>query len=177
MLAAVRNGDAKELAELMRQDPGFDVNMDPDGDECTLLHYACVDSSSFPVIPLLLAHPDIDVNVKDVYGGTPFFLACWNESTSCVREMLKDSRVKVNEPNNAGYTPLWYPAYYGYLDVIKWWIASGREMYLGKPGNEETDAIGAAKERGRTEVVALLERFKENPVETNYAVRVELGLL
>jgi len=27
MLAAVQNGDVKELAELMRQDPDFDVNM------------------------------------------------------------------------------------------------------------------------------------------------------
>ena len=37
MLAAVMNGDAKELAELMRQDPGFDVNMAVDGYGCTLL--------------------------------------------------------------------------------------------------------------------------------------------
>jgi len=27
MLAAVQSGDVKKLAELMRQDPGFDVNM------------------------------------------------------------------------------------------------------------------------------------------------------
>ena len=107
-MAAVEKGNAKELAELMRQDPGFNVNMELDGDGYTLLHYACLESSSSPVIPLLLAHPDIDVNVKDVYGGTPFFLACWNESTSCVREMLKDSRVKVNEPDNHGRTPLWH---------------------------------------------------------------------
>jgi len=65
MLAAVKKGDAKELAELMRQDPGFDVNMDQDGNEWTLLHYACSEDSRSPVIPLLVAHPDIDVNVKD----------------------------------------------------------------------------------------------------------------
>jgi len=29
MLAAVRKGDTKELAELMRQDPGFKVNQQP----------------------------------------------------------------------------------------------------------------------------------------------------
>ena len=50
-------------------------------------------------------------------------------------------------------------------------------MNLGKPGDVyRTDAIGRAKERDRTEVVTLLERFKENPVETRHAVRVELGL-
>jgi len=68
--------------------------------------------------------------------------------------------------------------YGDHLDTIKWWIASGREMDLGKPGDvDETDAIGGAKWYGETEVVALLERFKENPVETRHGVRLELGLL
>ena len=69
----------------------------------------------------------------------------------CVREMLKDSRVNVNEPDGDGHAPLWDAAVGGRLDVIKWWIASG--------------------------VVTLLERFKENPVETRHAMRVELGLI
>ena len=71
MLAAVESGDVKELAELMRQDPGFDVNM-LDGNGQTLLHHACSGDSSSPMIPLLLAHPDIHVNVKNNYGVTPF---------------------------------------------------------------------------------------------------------
>jgi len=46
-----------------------------------------------------------------------------------------------------------------------------------EPGDvDETDAIGVAKKEGETEVVTLLERFKENPVETRHQVRVELGL-
>ena len=140
-----------KVAELVRQDPGFNVNMDL-GYGCTLLHFACERDSRSAVIPLLLAHPDIDVNVKDIFGRTPFLLACYNGNTSCVREMmLKDYRVKPNERNNSGQTPLWWAAYGGNLEVIKWWIASG--------------------------VVTLLERFKENPVETRHAVTVELGLI
>ena len=76
----------------------------------------------------------------------PFYLACIFGRTSCVREMLKDSRVDVNEPNTRGETPLWRAAINGHLDVIKLWIASGREMDLGKPGDVyKTDAIGVAK--------------------------------
>jgi len=82
MLAAVKSGDAKKLAELIRQDPGFDVNMDQDGYGQTLLHYACDGDSRSAVIPLLLAHPDIDVNAKSVYKKTPFYWACFG-STSC----------------------------------------------------------------------------------------------
>jgi len=173
METAVRNGDAKKVAELIRQDPGFKVNMDQDGIGYTLLHYACLNRSA--VIPLLLAHPDIDVNMKNKTGDTPFRLACNQGFTPCVREMLKDSRVKVNEPDKYGSTPLWSAARYGYLDIIKWWIVSSREMDLGKPGDvHKTDAIRAARRSGQTEIVALLKRFKENPLETRHATKVEL---
>ena len=97
------------------------------------------------------------------------------EGPACVQLLLKDARVKVNEPDNDGYTPLYWAAYYGHLEVIKWWIASGREMDLGQPGNEKNDAIGVAKKRGKTEVVSLLERFKDNPEETRHEMRMELG--
>ena len=76
MLAAVKSGDAKKVAEMISQDPGFNMNM-VDGDWYTLLHYACLQDSRSAVIPLLLAHPDIDVNAKDSIGITPFFCACY----------------------------------------------------------------------------------------------------
>ena len=105
MLAAVEKGDVKELSELMKQDPGFDVNMDMNGYGHTLLHYACSEDRISAVIPLLLAHPGIDVNVKDDTRWTPFSYACQTGSAPSVREMLKDSRVKVNEPVEDGLFP------------------------------------------------------------------------
>ena len=125
MLATVQSGDAKKVAELMRQDPGLNVNKAVDRNRHSLLDYACSDEGRSAVIPLLLAHPDIDVNVKDKYGYTPFYCACGSGQLSCVREMLKDSSVKVNEPDNGGTTTLWVAAANGNFDVIKWWIASG----------------------------------------------------
>jgi len=56
-----------------------------------------------------------------------------------------------SEPNNSGYTPLCSAAYDGHLDIIKWWVASGREMDLGEPGDVDmTDAIGEARENKKT---------------------------
>jgi len=91
--------------------------------------------------------------------------------------MLKDSRVKVNEPNDDGRTPLfWAVAASGQFDVIKGWIASGREMDLGKRGDfYGTDAIGVANWRGKTEVATLLERFKSDTAKTRQEVRLEIG--
>jgi len=51
-----------------------------------------------------------------------------------------DPRVKVNDPEWNGNTPLCQAAASDQLDVIKWWIASGREMDLGKPRDEKTGA-------------------------------------
>ena len=96
-----------------------------------------------------------------------------------------DSRVDPNAGNNEGETPLWKAAYGGLLDVIVVWIASGREMDLGKPGVEKSDAIhGATLEEGwmsvdqreqKMKVAALLEKFKENPRKTRSEVRTEIG--
>ena len=79
--------------------------------------------------------------------------------------------MKVNEPVASGSTPLWYATRNGRLNVIRWWIASGREMDLGTPGDvDDTDVIGVAKKYGKTELATLLERFKKNPVETRYSM-------
>ena len=77
MKAAVKEGDTKKLAEVIRQNPGFDVNEVQDGNGWTLLHHACDESDiRSAVIPLLLAHPVINVNLKDKSGHTPFYWAC-----------------------------------------------------------------------------------------------------
>ena len=90
--------------------------------------------------------------------------------------MLKDSRVKVNETDDHGYTPLYLAARWGHLDVIRWWIVSGREMDLGTPGDvDKTDAIRVAKKEKETEIATLLERFKSDAAHTRHAMRVELG--
>jgi len=63
----------------------------------------------------------------------------------------------VNEPENNGETPLFWAAYEGHQDVIKWWIASGREMNLGTPGDDMTDAIGAsARDVARKKMLRLI---------------------
>jgi len=173
MWLAAKNGQLSYLQEILRDNPVINVNW---GNRTgwTALHFACHKGYG-PILALLLAHPDIDVNLKTDSGFTPFMHSFANGKTSPVRLMLKDSRVQVNEPHSDGYGPLRCAASAGFLDVIKWWIVSGREMDLGKPGDDRTDAIWAAKKDGKTGVVTLLERFKENPEKTRQQVRMEVG--
>ena len=114
--------------------------------------------------------------MKDKGGYTPFFIASSDGNPPCVREMLRDSRVMVNEPDDDGFTPLWQ-AGTKHIDIIQVWIASGREMDLGQPGDvDHTDAIGVAKQQDKTEVVTLLERFKSDAAKTRSEVRKQLGI-
>jgi len=173
---AAYQGKVEEVEEILRDYPNINVNWvneEENGQPFALQQACSVGHDS--VVSLLLAHPDIDVNQKDRGGHTAFIYASAYGRSSCVRLLLKDSRVLVNERNEDGYTPLNWATFFGRLDVIKWWIASGREMDLGTPGNDYTDSIGTAKKVGETEAATLLERFKENPEETRYSVRMELG--
>jgi len=77
MERAVKEGDAKKLAELIRQDPGFDVNMDRNRFGVTLLHVACYRDSRSAVIPLLPAHPDIDVSEERIWTGSLSLCLRW----------------------------------------------------------------------------------------------------
>jgi len=173
---AARDGQFSEVKRLLRENPAINVNWQKPSWGGTPLHCACQNGHGV-IVGVLLSHSAIDVNLKTNLGHTAFYSASFNGCASCVREMLKDSRVKVNKPDDDGCTPLWSAARYGYHDLIKWWIASGREMDLGIPGDvDKTDAIGAAKEEGKIEVVSLLERFKSDAAKTRSEVRKELGI-
>jgi len=166
----------EEVKSILRKNPSLNVNWKNEGDLAnTALFTACWKGHD-SVVSILLAHPDIDPNLKQENGWTPFWTASWLGNTSCVRLLLQDHRVMVNEPNDKLETPLWYAAYFGRHDVIKLWIASGREMNLGKPDIDKTDAIGAAKQEKKTEVVTLLERLKSDATKTRSEVRKQLGI-
>jgi len=170
------SGRVEDVKSILRKNPSLNVNWkNEEIDSETALHAACYKGHD-SVVSILLAHPDIDPNLKNKFGDTPFLFACFYGRTSCVRLLLQDQRVMVHEPTNPGSTPLRWAAYYGRHDVIKWWIASGREMNLGTPGDSYTDTIGAAKKEKKTEVVSLLERFKSDAGKTRSEIKTELGI-
>ena len=173
---AANGGKVEEVKSILRKNPSLNVNWKNDENDARTALYAASRYGHDSVVSILLAHPDIDPNLKEKDGYTPFLWASWLGNTSCVRLLLQDLRISVNEPDNDERTPLRQAAYYGHLDIIKWWIASKREMDLGTPGDRKTDAIQMAKGRGKTEVVTLLERFKKDACKTRVRVRLELGI-
>ena len=171
---AACDGKEEDMRKILKKHPDIDVNAKYQGGWAPL-HIACLNGHD-KIVSLLLAHPHIRVNDKTAEGFTPFLVTCrTRRSSSCARVLLKDPRVEVNEPRDDGSTPLYEAIFWGSIEIIKWWVGSGREMDLGKPWNEKTDAIKRARKSGRTELASLLERFQENPIQTRNVIRKELG--
>jgi len=174
LIDAAISGDAPLVAEILTNNPDIDINWKYEKISGRATAHWMADKGIGFILGLLLTHPDIDVNMRDNSGCTPLLLACEAGNFDPVGVLLKDFRVDVNEPNYESHTPLYRAAFSGSIFVIQTWIASGREMNLGRPG-KNTDVIRIAKERGNTEALTLLERFKENPVETRHQVRLKSG--
>ena len=99
---AAKDGNVDVVKSILRKNPSLNVNWKNEGDYArTALSAACFNGHD-SVVSVLLAHPDIDPNLKQKDGWTPFMRACSNGSTSCVRLLLQDQRVKANEPDRDG---------------------------------------------------------------------------
>jgi len=174
---AARDGKVDLLASLLERNRNFDVNWQyHDEDAQTMLHQASGSGYS-SVVHLLLRHPLLAVNKRDRSGRTAFHLACLNGRVKVAQMLLAAPSFDPSATlDSRGNTALRDAASWGHLDVIRAWMASGREIDLGDPGNVKTDAIGEAAKANRAKVVALLRRFKENPRQTANEARRDLGL-
>jgi len=77
LYSAVSNGDVSAVKEILRNNPTVDVNWShPDDKRFTFLHRARGGDHS-SIVAILLAHPGINVNLKNSYGGTSFWYACY----------------------------------------------------------------------------------------------------
>jgi len=179
---AAENGRVAEVLSVLRDNPGLNVNWtNNDNIQWTALHHASI-SGHVEVVKVLLAHPGITVNCKDIVGQTPFSLGCEGGNVSVVCVLLKDPRVDVTMADNMGCTPLWYASRDGHHEVVERLMASGRDLgdignTKGKYGGEEFTALEIARENENSEVVSLLENFMDNPTQTPHELRMKLGVL
>ena len=178
---AARDGRASDVSSLLRDHPEINVNWTNPG----FYQFAALHSASrwddVEVVKLLLAHPNINVNLQSIDGQTPLSKGCENGKVSVVRVMLKDPRVDITLDDNDGRTPLWYAARDAYHEVIEWLIASARDLgdVKNKKGirrdGDDFTALEIAREEKKSEVVALLERFIANPAQTRQEIRKRLN--
>jgi len=161
---------------LLKDHADLDVNWG-DISGWTALHTASF-RGHIEVLKVLLAHRDINVNAKNRDGDTPLALTCKCGKVSVVRILLKDPRVDVTLGDKNGSTPLWWASHERRLEVVEWFIASGKNLgdvknTQGKNWYQGT-AVEIARQFRSTEIVSLLERFISNPSQTRHDVLVQL---
>jgi len=100
-----------------------------------------------------------------------------------VELLVRDPRVNVTLADNRGCTPLWNASRNGFLEVIEWLIACGRDLgdltvrvQNWRDGRDYT-AAEVARENEWHYVAELLDRFVANPAETRHEVLAVLGVL
>ena len=183
LYAAAHEGLASEVSSLLRDHPGLDVHWENQLSYFqTALHTASV-NGHVDVVKLLLAHPNIKVNLRQQYGRTPFALSCANGNEAVIRVLLKDSRIDITLADHAERTPLWIASCSGHDKAIEWLIASGRELgdVKNKKGkhwdDQEYTALEIATKKDQAKATSVLERFIANPAQTRYEIRVKLEVL
>ncbi len=103
LVAAVKNGDAETVAEMLSV-PGIDVNKATNNGWTPL--YGAAREGYTEVVKLLLAAPGIDVNKANGSGWTPLNTAAYNGHTEVVKLLLAVPGIDVNKANAYGGTPL-----------------------------------------------------------------------
>ena len=125
-----------EVSSLLRDHPDINVNWTDEYQEAAL-HITSL-YGHVEIVKLLLAHPTINVNLRNSDGKTPLSYGCSYESV--VEVLLKDPRVDVTFDDSRGCAPLWKASYNGEYELVEWLIASGRD--LGDVMNKRERILG-----------------------------------
>ena len=84
---AADNGKVEEVKSILRKNPSLNVNWKNEGESAWTALYAACENGHDSVVSILLAHPDIDPNLKEEEGKTPFMTACWEGNTKQLPKM------------------------------------------------------------------------------------------
>jgi serine/threonine-protein phosphatase 6 regulatory ankyrin repeat subunit B len=120
------------------------------------------------VVKKLLAN-GADLNKKGDGGWTALMLASQGGHTQVVEDLLFDKKVKINEANNYGMTPLMLAIERKYVDIGVKLLERGADSNISVVGeeNEGWTALMFASSEGFVEIVNMLLDTGANPNKKN----------
>jgi len=120
-----KNNDAQDIATKLILYAKHYEPSNMHNNECPLL-INIFKSYKKNLLPLLLAHPRVDVNLQDKYGNTALMIACVGNSIEVVKVLLADSRVNVNLQDKWGKAALMEACTHNYIEIVKQLLADSR---------------------------------------------------
>jgi len=170
-----KTGDLEEVVRILGRKPKPDVNWtNPNTFQWTALHVSC-ENDHHEIVSLLLRQSEIQVNQVDSFGQTPYWRACANGRSKAAGIMVVHPKVDISLKSHSNASPLWAAVRYGTVEVIKWMMASRKEIPLNhKYGIHGNRPLEEAREKGAKEAQELLKRFDENPFLTRFQCMLDI---
>ena len=131
----------------------------------TVLHVAA-EKGDCEVIEVLLAYPDIDVNVPERNGLTPLMTAAKYGKLEALRLLLQRKDIDVNVSDQFDRTPMMAAARNGKLEVVRM-LLQHKDIDVNVPGRSRLTPLMTAAKHGKMEAVKLLLQHKDIDVNQN----------
>jgi len=146
------NDDARTVEQLLAR--GFDINSRDEKGQ-NLLYLSQRDGAP-KVAQVLIAHPDLRVDLPNNAGETPLMMAALRDQDSWVAKLLdKGARIDgTAEPGKPGWTPLHYAAASPGAKALQVLMARGARVDARSPNG--TTPLMMAAQYGTEEAVELL---------------------
>ena len=157
---AVDNNDEATVTQLL-SNRNIDVNMVVTGItgqtalNIAIAQHIATNKNYGKVIDLLLAHLDIDVNVKNRHQESPLLVVVKEEETALVTKLLAHTDTEVNTSNSRHKTALHFAAERGSTAIVQQLLAHNN-IDVNLQDDKQFTALHYAAHQGRVEIVRLL---------------------
>lgn len=81
------------------------------------------------IVDYLLLKQEVDINLQDCYGSSPFMYAVYCKNMDIIDRLLQDKRYKIDSRDYTGHTELYEAARGGVLDIVDRLIISGADVW------------------------------------------------
>lgn len=159
LVAAAQKNDATRARAILDRNPLLVRMRTPNG---TLVLTAAY-YGAHEVLKLLLERTQEDALNTDEAATTG--------NARRLKTILGQSRARVNEPNEEGFTPLGLAAHFGHVEAVKVLLENGADVNLKPPSRFQNTAVDAAVAGDATDVVRTLLAAGADPnvrSEANY---------
>ncbi|HYV08674.1 MAG TPA: ankyrin repeat domain-containing protein [Thermoplasmata archaeon] len=144
LLSAVQKNDAARVRAILDRNPLILRARTPNG---TLVLTAAYYGAGDALKLLLERTPEDALNAYE---------AATTGNARRLKTILGQSRKRINDANEEGFTPLGLAAFFGHVDAVKVLLEAGADVNLKPPSRFQNTAVDAAVAGDHTDVVRVL---------------------